>query len=518
MGRARPGLPYNDEASSRARVTMASVDDRSKIARADLVATHRRLERLAQERLGLPPSALMERAGEAAGRILRRHWPWSGWSLVLCGPGNNGGDGYALARRLRATGHGAVCLSWREPLTPEARTARDRFVAEGGQVVTTSELPAFLESWPHWRESVLVDALWGIGLSRDLDSTTCGLIAALEGRTREILALDIPTGLDAETGTARPTAFHARVTISFITPAPGHLTGRAAVYVGHLETDDLGLGQLLAEIPPDVEVSALHQLARLVPPRPPDAHKGLGGHVLVVGGNRGYGGAMRLAGEAALRAGAGLVTVVTHPEHLTAILAGCPSLMVRGVMEGKLDELNEKTAGVIAFGPGLGRDRWGRNLWYSLKHDARPLVLDADGLNLLSEEPFARVDWILTPHPGEAGRLLGTTAAAVQADRLAAARELVRRYGATVILKGAGTIVASPEGRVWIVPEACPELATAGTGDVLTGIVAGLRARGLSESTAALAGVLLHLMAARRALRARPYGLISKDLLEYIGL
>lgn len=496
---------------------MAFPDDPTGVLRADGVATHRRLERLARERLGLPPGTLMERAGEAARRILRRHWPGRGEALVLCGPGNNGGDGYTLARRLLETGGRARVLAWAEPATAEARSARDRFREAGGGILPREDLPAFLAAGVDREETVFVDALFGLGLSRSLDRETAGLLERLAACTTDVLALDVPSGLDAETGVPKPVALPARVTVAFLSAAPGHLTGAAPRYVGLLEVDDLGTGELLAGIPPDVDVLARRLLPSLLSPRPPDAHKGLGGHVLVAGGGIGLGGAVRLAGEAALRAGAGLVTALTRPEHVAGVLAGCPSLMVRGVLRPGPSALRAIPADVIALGPGLGRDAWGRALWALLVRDPRPLVLDADGLNLLAETPVVRRDWILTPHPGEAARLLGTTAAEVQSRRYEAARELARRYGASVVLKGNGTILARPEGALAVAPYALAALATAGTGDLLTGVIAGLRAAGLAEAEAAAAGVLLHLEAGRRAARVRPRGVISADVLAEIG-
>jgi NAD(P)H-hydrate epimerase len=485
--------------------------------RADGPAVHRRLETEAARRLGLEAETLMERAGESARRLLRRRWPWARTLLVLCGTGNNGGDGYVLARRVLETGGEAIVLAWGEAASAPARAARARYAAAGGRIVPRAECRAFLASWPSWPETVLADGLFGIGLTRPLERETADLLLALAASTREILALDIPSGLDAATGQPRPVALPARETLAFLTAAPGHFTASAARYVGRLEVDPLGLEGLLSETAPEVVVPRLSDLETLLPPRPPDAHKGLGGHVLVAGGDLGYGGAVRLAGEAALRAGAGLVSVVTRPEHVTGLLAGCSSLMVHGLRRPTRAALARIPASVLAVGPGLGRAPWGHALWALLVRDPRPLVLDADGLNILAAESVRRRDWILTPHPGEAARLLGASAEEVQNDRLAAARELAARHAAVVILKGSGTVVAEPEGALALVPYALPALATAGSGDLLTGIVAGLRARGLGAGEAARAGALLHIRVGLRAARGRDWGLVSQDLLPHIG-
>jgi hydroxyethylthiazole kinase-like uncharacterized protein yjeF len=495
---------------------MHSSSDSPAIRRADGIEVHRRLETDAVRRLGLGPETLMERAGEAARASLRRRWPWVRSLLVLAGTGNNGGDGYVLARRMLETGGEAIVLAWGEPSREPARTAHDRYVGAGGRVVLRAEISRFLASWTAWSETVLADALFGIGLSRALDRETAKLLLELNERNLEVLSLDIPSGLDAGSGRPRPLALRARRTLAFITPTPGHFLGEAGRFVGELEVASLGLDPLLAEIPPAIRILALEDPGSLIPERPPDAHKGLGGHVLVAGGDLGYGGAVRLSGEAALRSGAGLVSVVTRPEHVAGLLAGCPSLMAHGLLRPTRTALARIPASVLALGPGLGRTAWGHTLWRLLVRDPRPLVLDADGLNLLAEEPFRRSGWILTPHPGEAARLLGVKTEDVQDDRLAAARALVDRYDATVVLKGSGTIVAQRE-RIALAPYALPALATAGTGDLLTGIVAGLLARGLDSWDAACAGVLLHLRAGRRAARGRSWGILSQDLLPHLG-
>lgn len=499
------------------RTTMICPPDASGPRRVDAVATHRRLEEEAQRRLGLGPETLMERAGESARKLLRRCWPWARHLLVLCGTGNNGGDGYTLARRVLETGGDAVVLAWGKPAAAAARAACERYGQAGGRVVPRAEVTSFLRSWPSWSETVLADGLFGLGLSRPLERETADLLSRLEGAGHEILALDIPSGLDAASGQPRPVALPARVTLALISAAPGHLTAAAGRYVGHLEVDPLGLEEILAETPATADVLATADLASLVPPRPADAHKGFGGRVLVVGGDLGYGGAVRLAGEAALRAGAGLVSVVTRPEHVAGVVAGAPSLMVHGLRRPSATALGRIAADVLALGPGLGQGPWGQALWELLVRDPRPLVLDADGLNLLAAMPVRRTDWILTPHPGEAARLLGTSIAEVQGDRFEAARALALRYDATVILKGSGTVVADPDGTLSLAPYALAVLATAGTGDLLTGVVAGLRARGLPPGVSARAAVLLHARAGLAVARGRSWGPISQDLLPFIG-
>jgi NAD(P)H-hydrate epimerase len=302
----------------------------------------------------------------------------------------------------------------------------------------------------------------------------------------------------------------AKVTVCFIAAKRGLYTGVASDYVGELELDTLQLPTSLWQAQPaDGELLRPTSL----PPRPRVAHKGDHGHLLVVGGDHGMGGAIRLCGEAALRAGAGLVSVATRDVHVVALNAGCPELMARGV-DGpqSIGPLIER-ADVLAVGPGLGQGAWGHALWLTALDSDRPLVLDADGLNLLAREPrrFDRAA-VLTPHPGEAARLLGVDIATVQADRFASARELAHRHGAVVVLKGAGSLVAHPDGRLAACPWGNPGMAVAGMGDVLNGVIAGLLAQGATAWEAACLGVGLHARAGDAAAEAGERGLLASDL------
>jgi NAD(P)H-hydrate epimerase len=255
------------------------------------------------------------------------------------------------------------------------------------------------------------------------------------------------------------------------------------------------------------------QQASRLGPRARTAHKGDFGHVLVVGGAPGMSGAARLAGEAALRAGAGLVTVATHPSHAAVLNLTRPELMVAPVSDPQDLAPLVARATVIAVGPGLGRDAWGRNLWSSVRGLDRPLVVDADALNLLGEEPVQGPEWILTPHLGEAARLLGVPIAAVARDRPAAADALQSRFGGVVVLKGAGTLIQAGRARpLAVCSDGNPGMATAGAGDVLTGVIGALRAQGLEAEEAACAGVCLHAAAGDRAARAGERGLIAGDI------
>ncbi|MTW21017.1 NAD(P)H-hydrate dehydratase [Allochromatium palmeri] len=474
--------------------------------RADQV---RRLDRLAIEVFGIPGIELMNRAGAVAYRVLRARWPQARRITVLAGTGNNGGDGYVVARLAQADGLAVRVLQLGETdrVRGEAALSLGAYRNAGGVIEAARELPPATDLY--------VDALLGTGLERPVTGRWAEVIAALNAQRAPVVALDMPSGLHADTGRVMGAAVRASATVSFIGLKLGLFVGAGAQYRGELHFSALDLparvyaGEILAAARIDWA-----RESRSLPPRSRIAHKGDCGHVLVVGGAPGMSGAARLAGEAALRAGAGLVTVATHPRHAEWLNLDRPELMVSGVESaGDLDALIER-ADVVAIGPGLGRTDWGRGLWARMRALSRPLVVDADALNLLAETPGCGPDWVLTPHPGEAARLLGVTTAEIESDRLASARRLQERFGGVVVLKGAGTIVRGPAPRL---PAVCsqgnPGMATAGAGDVLTGVIAALRAQGLDAEEAARAGVCLHAAAGDRAAHTGERGLIAGDII-----
>ncbi|HEX5306299.1 MAG TPA: NAD(P)H-hydrate dehydratase [Dyella sp.] len=464
----------------------------------------RALDRRAIEVLGIPGFELMRRAAAAALASLRRHWPQARRIAVWCGPGNNGGDAYLLGALAKEAGCQVELVALSGQASGDALQARTAFEFAGGRVHLFD--PA--APWPD--ADVHVDALYGSGLNRAPAATVAGLIERLNACGKPVLALDVPSGLDADLGICPGAAVRASVTVCFIAAKRGLHTGVAADHVGQLELDTLQLPESLWQDQPHDAV--LLQPGQL-PPRRRVAHKGDHGHLLVIGGDHGMAGAIRLCGEAALRAGAGLVSVATHEAHVSALNAGRPELMAHGVNGPQaLAPLIER-ADVLAVGPGLGQGAWGHALWLTALDSDLPLVLDADGLNLLAREPrrFERAV-VLTPHPGEAARLLGAEIASVQADRFAAARELARRHGAVVVLKGAGSLIAHPDARLAVCPWGNPGMAAAGMGDVLTGVIAALLAQGATAWEAACLGVGLHARAGDVAAEAGERGLLASDL------
>lgn len=465
----------------------------------------RALDRHAIEVLGIPGFELMRRAAAAALACLRRRWPQARRVAIWCGPGNNGGDGYLLGVLAREAGMLVELVAASGKAAGDALRARTAFEFAGGRVHLLEDMAA----WPE--VDVHVDALYGSGLNRAPDLPVAELIERINSSGRPVLALDVPSGLDADLGVCPGSAVRATTTVCFIAAKRGLYTGVGPDVVGKLELDTLQLPDVLWESQPP---AALLLRPDALPPRHRSAHKGDSGHLLVVGGEQGMAGAIRLCGEAALRAGAGLVSVATQIGHVPALNAGRPELMAYGVSGPQALEPLLERADVLAVGPGLGQAAWGHALWLTSLDSGRPLVLDADGLNLLAREPrrFDRAA-VLTPHPGEAARLLGTDVATVQSDRFAAARELAGRFGAVVVLKGAGSLVAHPDGRLAVCPWGNPGMGAGGMGDVLTGVIGALLAQGATAWEAACLGVGLHARAGDAAALEGERGMVAGDLM-----
>lgn len=451
----------------------------------------------------------MRRAGAACWREIAARWPGAERIAVVCGSGNNGGDGYVIARLARDAGR-EVSLYRVGPAARDgdAVQARADWLSIGGN-------ESLLQAGALDDAEVIVDALFGIGLSRTLQGAAAEAVNAMRAaraRGARVLAVDLPSGLDADTGRLWGAAVLADVTVSFIGRKLGVETGDGPACAGIRLYDDLGVpAEAFAGIRAPAALLDATELGRWLPPRARDAHKGSHGHVLVVGGDHGMPGAALMAGRAALRSGAGLVSIATRPAHAPLLAGAQPELMCHGVEAlEQLRSLMER-ADVIAVGPGLGQEDWGLGLFAEVLDSGLPLVVDADALNLLAREPLRRDNWILTPHPGEAARLLRISTAEVQRDRPGAAAALGKRFGGVAVLKGAGSLVAGAELRVC--NRGNPGMAVGGMGDVLTGIIAALVAQGLPLEDAAGAGVLAHGIAGDLAARAGERGLLPSDLI-----
>ncbi len=467
----------------------------------------RQAEKEAADSLGLTLFELMRRAGEAAFQLACSRYPASRRWLILCGHGNNGGDGYVVARLAQAQGIAVTLLALEsdKPLPEEAQAAREEWLNAGG-VIHAADIV-----WPD-DISLIIDGLLGTGLHSAPRANVAGLIELANAYPAPVIALDIPSGLNAQTGATPGAVIHAAHTLTFIALKPGLLTGKARDVVGRLHHHALGLESWLSGQTTNIPRFSAEQLADWLPPRRPTSHKGSHGRLVIIGGDRGTAGAIRMAGEAALRAGAGLVRVLTRAENIAGIVTARPELMVHELDNETLAE-SLSWADVVAIGPGLGQSEWAKTALRQLENFRKPMVWDADALNLLAINPDKRHNRVLTPHPGEAARLLNISVAEVESDRLHSAQRLVKRYGGVVVLKGAGTVVANDAGEIGIIDAGNPGMASGGMGDVLTGIIAALLGQGLTPYDAACAGCVAHGEAADRlAARDGARGMLATDL------
>lgn len=485
----------------------------------------RALDRFLIEDCGVDGYGLMQMAARAAFRQVLRHWPSAGHIVVLCGAGNNGGDGYLVA--LNALRHGLTvsCLAVADPdkLKGDARKAW-RDAGEAGVTIRPwSGLTDADRAGLGGDGVVLVDAMLGTGARGKPRAPFDEVIAWVNLSGSRVLAVDVPSGLDATTGAAEGDAVCADVTVTFIGRKPGLVTGKGPHFAGEVAYESLGAEQQMDGCPvePVACQAAWNRRKATLPVFSRAAHKGDFGHVLVVAGDRGYGGAGLLAAEAAARSGAGLVSLATRPEHVGPALARCPSLMARGVVHcNELQPLLEK-ADVVVCGPGIGKSAWGQQMLQQVLASGKPRLLDADALNILATRvPVIADDQVITPHPGEAARLLECTVPEVEADRLAAVNALHGSYGGVVLLKGAGTLVSAADRLPVVIGGANPGMATGGMGDVLSGIAGGFMAQAvkspdMSIADAVINAAALHLAAANVASRRLGYrALLPQDVMD----
>jgi NAD(P)H-hydrate epimerase len=472
------------------------------------VASVREIDRRAIEDHGISGYLLMTRAAAAAVKAARRRFPDAQRWQVVCGAGNNAGDGYVVARLAANEGIvvSVLALVDTAKLSGDAAKAFQDFAAEGGIVTPwAGEVDSAAD--------LLVDGILGSGLERDVEGAFAQAVRAINAHPAAVLALDVPTGIHGDTGKVMGCAVRAGLTITFVGLKSGLFLDSAASFCGELAFAGLEIpDECRADEYPVMQRIGDSLLRDLLPPRPRAAHKGDFGHVLVIGGGKGMPGAARLCGEAALRAGAGRVSIATVAAHAAMLTATCPELMSHAVTQaGDLAPLMDK-ADVIAFGPGLGRSEWAKAMFEVVAADARPAVWDADALNWLADTPNRAESRIITPHPGEAGALLKLSTTEIQADRTAAVNALQERFGGVSVLKGAGSLVSAGAEAPYVCTSGNPGMAAAGMGDVLTGIIAAMLAQGLSTEQAALAGVQGHAEAGDIAARGGERGLIASDL------
>jgi NAD(P)H-hydrate epimerase len=460
---------------------------------------------------GVSGLSLMTRAGQASMRVLRAYWPRCRRVAVYCGQGNNAGDGYVLARSAVDTGMEVRVVQVGDPdrLSGDAKTCYDAMLAAGVE-------PEPFRQADDIAADVVIDAMLGTGITRDVEGSFAAAIERLNGASSPVLSIDVPSGINATTGRRMGVAVVAAVTVTFIGAKQGLFTGDGPAHTGVIEFDDLNVPsstyQMVGPTARRLDFAlATNPLGR----RSATAHKGNHGHVLIIGGVPGYSGAARLAGEAAARVGAGLVSVATDPRSAPMLNVSRPELMVHAVTSA--DDLGEllARAKVVAIGPGLGQSAWALAMLGRIRAVKQPVVIDADALTLLAADPERHAGWVMTPHPGEAARLLDSTTADVQGDRFRAALRLRERYGGVVVLKGAGTVVLGG-GKPAVITDGNPGMATGGMGDVLTGVVAGLLAQGLGPEEAAQFGAVVHAHAADLAAKEGERGLLPLDLMPHL--
>ena len=454
----------------------------------------------------------MRRAGLAAFEALRSRWPDARRISVICGAGNNAGDGYVIAGLASDAGLSVELVQVADPakVVGDAKRALRFAECRLGTIERS-------EDWGIGGD-VVVDALLGTGIKGKARPAFQRAIDRINASAKPVLAVDVPSGVDADSGSLLAVEpVRADLTVTFVAPKLGLLTGPAVDYAGEvvharLDVPAQAYGQA------GIRVLAGEALPRLQRRR--DAHKGDFGRLLVVGGEADMGGAVLLAGEAALRVGAGSVSVATRAANRAAVLARRPELMVRAAEAPADIEETAARAAAIAIGPGLGTAVWGRRLLECCSNAEKPLVVDADGLNLVAgANALQRLPpgTVITPHPGEAGRILGKDAAWVQSHRPRAAAAL-SEHGAVVVLKGAGTLIAHGGELAAISLAGNPGMATPGAGDVLTGIVGALLARGLAPLAAAELGVWLHARAGDEASASCRAALLASDVIAALSL
>jgi len=472
----------------------------------------RELDLLVTEQHNVSTAKLMARAGSAALATIKNKWPQAERLLIISGTGNNGGDGFELARQAVEANYRVVVFQVGEDkLGTETMAARDALLATGIQV------QQFEGSFPS--TDVIVDALLGTGLNRIIEGEYKAAIEAINKNKRApVLSLDVPSGLHADTGSAMDIAVKATTCLSFIGLNKGLFIGEGPNYSGTVCFDSLQIpSALYKKFPPIARRVSLEIDGARLAPRERTGHKGLYGHLLIIGGDHGMPGAARVAAEAGARVGAGLISIGTREVHSPILNQARPELMCYGVEDTNDITPLIKRANSLTVGPGLGQSAWSESLFNKAIESNLPMVVDADALNMLSKNPKHYDNWVLTPHPGEAARLLGCSSEEIQADRFKAVQELQNRYGGIAVLKGSGTLIYNGTAPTRLSTWGNPGMGSGGMGDVLAGIIGGLLAQGFPPMEAACVGVTLHGMAADKAAEQDgERGMLAMDLIPHL--
>ncbi|HIG66000.1 MAG TPA: NAD(P)H-hydrate dehydratase [Methyloprofundus sp.] len=468
----------------------------------------RDIDRIAQDSLSITGFELMTKAASAGFKAIQEHYPAANRLAFFCGAGNNAGDGYLIAAMAIAAGYRVqlVSLVATQKIQGDSALAKQVLLDAGGIILQDLET---LDN----ATDLVVDALLGTGLDRNVSGKFAEAISYINTMVAPVLAIDIPSGLNADTGNIMGCAVVADFTISFIVLKKGLFTGLAADYCGTVIFSDLEV--------PDTIIQVFQSHESILTPasltrRKACSHKGNYGHVLVIGGDYGYAGAVHLAAKTALNSGAGLVSVATRKEHALQTHLFSPELMGHALEQlADISELVNR-ATVLVLGPGLAQREWAKSIWSQLVTLDLPRVIDADALNFLAAAPAYSENWILTPHPGEAARLLHCSTADILQDRYQAVHSIQKKYGGVCVLKGAGTLVCGGEG-IYVNRTGNPGMASGGMGDVLAGLIGGLLAQQYPLIEAAQQGVYRHGLAADKAAASKgERGLCASDVVDYL--
>jgi ADP-dependent NAD(P)H-hydrate dehydratase / NAD(P)H-hydrate epimerase len=476
---------------------------------------------------------LMENAGAAVARVVRERYPHARRPLVLCGKGNNGGDGFVVARLLKKKRIPCevALLARKDELSADASHNLGRYLKLKGKVTEIGAHELEMLARLMHNNGLIVDAILGTGMKNNVRDLLAEAITMINASGIPVVAVDIPSGLDADRGSPLGVVIKAELTVALAYPKLGEVIYPGLNYVGELVVADIGIAaNAVAKVAPKTELLDREMIRRLVPQRAPDTHKGTYGHVLVVAGSRGKTGAAILACRAAMRAGAGLVTLAAPRSLNNIFAASLVEVMTEPLRDNAAEELEPlgdddwrrllERKNALLFGPGTGvNDTTQNTLRWLLRNLDLPWVIDADGLNTLALEiarlRHAKIAPVLTPHPGEMARLAAKSNSAINADRVAIARSFALEHRCHVVLKGARTVIATSDGKVFINPTGNPGMASAGMGDVLSGILAALLGQGLSPEDAMKLGVYLHGFVGDNAVAEKGnIGLIASDIIE----
>jgi len=477
----------------------------------------RNIEKSAIKSLNGDDYLLMERAGISAFEEALKCYPNAKNWQIICGVGNNAGDGMVVAR-----------LALEHNLTVSVSTLSSPDVLKGNAFKAYKKLKEYkshqsaikvkINQWEGQIDDnidLIVDAIFGIGLNRNLNSFYKSAIKTINNAGLPIFSIDIPSGIHPDKGKIMGAAIKASTTITFIGKKLGFFDNEGINHYGNLKLCGLGISETHynneKEILSILSDDFIHQV---LPKRKKNSHKGEFGHIAIVGGGPGMHGAVCIAGEAALRSGAGKVSIFTHISHNSLIADAKPELIFNFFEE--VDEIKSMLldADVIAIGPGLGANKWARKVFESIIDIDCPMIVDADALTILSKKPIKQENWILTPHPGEAGRLLGISSKKMQQNRFSSLNNLIEKYHGVIVLKGHHTLIGSNDSVPCVCVKGNPGMASAGMGDALTGIIASMIGQGMPLNIAASLGVEIHAKAGDRAATKGQRGLLAGDLIN----